>query len=341
MKKWLTILIGYISITLSYAETTDLTFKVDLANKTIKSSRGLINNIDFTNNLIANNKLNFNVSGIDLTGAIGKTLTGNFTYYCGYLNYYCNRDNVNYIVSPFTLQCTNSISLKGSVTVAGDRNNFHLNNSSIPSSTSSPFRFNIKSSDRYHIRQLSFTFDSINLADTIGISNCTGSVNIQGVYWLTQYDPKTPRSIRNDIDIPINNNLNITLNFDPYIKLTGQANYQATLTKNNHFGNDYGAIVTIPYATNANNIKVKLKSCTQSNSACVLQDERDGSNTIPFQLKINQQLVTTIGQEQPIAITQQSNEINVNLSADENTVKHAKPGTYKSKVILLLTASFN
>ncbi|WP_440616487.1 hypothetical protein [Cysteiniphilum sp. 6C5] len=313
-----------------YISANTISINVDLAEKKITQTGGII-----TSKVTFDRQLIFDVGQLDLNGKINQSLNGHFNYYCGYSFYnYCNANSKGTLSNKISLSCNNGVELTGTVTSEGD--NFYLNNSPVKSFGKSPGHLSIRSSDLYHIKKLHFRFDNIQLADSAGISNCSGKVKLNGSFWLNRYQNQHDRNPKEYKEIKVDNQIQMTLNFLPYIKLKGPSSYKVTLTENSSSGN-YHATASIPYVTNANNVQVKLKSCDSYQDGCVLKNGDD--EHIPLTLKINNQELKT-DQNQSIAIRQASNELNVDLLAAAAAVKQAKVGKYTNKTVLVLTANF-
>lgn len=325
------LLVGYLLMSFCYISANTIGFNVDLAEKKIKQTGGIVTSkVTFDRHLI------FDVERLDLNGKLNQSLNGYFNYYCGYSLYsYCNSNSKGTLSNKISLSCNNGVELTGTVTAEGD--NFYLNNSLVKSYDKSSGYLNIRSSDLYRIKKLHFMFDNIQLADSSGISSCSGKIKINGSFWLNQYQNQNDRIPKECKEIKVDNVLHITLNFLPYIKVMGSSSYKTKLTENSGSG-DYNATVIVPYVTNANNVIVKLKSCGSHQDGCALKTS-DGGH-IPLTLKINGQELNKTDQNQSIAISQSSNELNVDLIAAADAVKKAKAGKYTNKTVLVLTANF-
>ncbi|WP_119328479.1 hypothetical protein [Cysteiniphilum halobium] len=315
-----------------YISANTISINVDLSEKKITQTGGIV-----TSQVTFDRQLIFDVGQLDLNGKINRSLNGYFKYYCGYYFYsYCNSNSKGTVSNKISLSCNNGVELTGTVTSEGD--NFYLKSSNVTAYDKSPDYLNIRSYDLYHIKKLHFIFDNIQLADSSGISSCSGKIKINGSFWLDQYQNQHDRNPEGESKkIKVDNQIQMTLNFLPYMKLKASSLYKVKLTENSSSGN-YNATVIIPYVTNANNVIVKLKSCDSHQDGCALKNG-DGEH-IPLKLKINGQELNKTDQDRSIAISQASNELNVDLIAAADAVKKAKPGKYTNKIVFVLTANF-
>ncbi len=310
---------------------------VDFLNKSISKTN---NGNEFTLKEF-DKKLSFSAEKLSLSGTLGIDLNGFFQYVCTWTDAYnrvCSDYYDHLLFQSFTIKC-GSNELSGRL--YSDSNSFSIGGKNLKPEDQAK-EFHLISQTNYTISKLYVELDNIEMFNSLGTNKCEGQIKISGSISLAEYskniDSKGNRSLTGNYkEIIVNTPLQLKLNFLPYIS-AGNSTYATTLKQNNSSG-DYSATVNVAYVTNANNVIVKLKSCDSDQGRCTLKDS-DAKNRIPLTLKINdQELKPQTDQNQSIAI-RASNELNVDLLAAAAAVKQAKPGTYKNKTVLVLTADF-